>query len=263
MNCPSNIGGKSMTKRSKYLLAGVAALFVVIVMCALGFSILLIGISNSRSRALKTLCATHLKSLGTVCAVYAAANNDALPNGSLPPGSWMCDEKDGFMSAVRTTASSVSSSGLSPTSLEKWFYCPANAHQDPAVLWGGPAAPYRVTGYVWTIERAGKPPLAGLRTMPPLQYHRKMSISQYSATAELLLDWIISDKPETPGASWTGITAPGRPGIYDTSHIRGKTPTGANVLAFDGSVSWRPFDPAKSTPVPQTPGGPTFWIPNP
>ena len=93
-----------------------------------------------------------------------------------------------------------------------------------------------------------------------------MSVSSYAATSELAVDWIISDQPQAPethAVSWTGITAPGRPGVYDTSHIRGKTPTGANVLAFDGSVSWRPFDPAKATPVLQTPGGPTFWIPNP
>ena len=88
-------------------------------------------------------------------------------------------------------------------------------------------------------------------------------MSRDSNTAELALDWILSDKPTAPGDNWTGITAPPRPGIYDTSHLSGNTPAGANVMTFDGHVEWRPFNAAKATPIPQVPGGPTFWIPKP
>jgi prepilin-type processing-associated H-X9-DG protein len=261
-----------MTKRAKFVLAGIGALLVVILMCAAGFAVLFVGLSNSRRTALKAQCGTHLKSLGTAYAVYAAANNDKLPSGVLPPGSWMCDEN---FPALATVASSLNSGGLNSASMAKWTYCPANAHQQPApgaslfelTASAGMIGDSRhVMGYISTMDRPEMPPLTGLRAMPKLQYHTKMSIVQNANTTELLLDWIISDKPPAPEAAvttWTGITAPPRPGIYDTSHLSGKIPAGANVLTFDGHVEWRPFNPANATPIPQTPGGPTFWIPNP
>ena len=170
-----------------------------------------------------------------------------------PGGTWMCDQPPEW-------ASVGGSAAVAGFSFPDVNYCPANTHQDPAVLWGGAAAPYRVTGYVWTNERPGMPPLAGLRATPPLEYRKRFSTVR-SAESELALDWIISNSPAAAGASWTGITAAGRPGVYDTSHLAGTVPAGGNVLTLDGAVMWRPFDPARSMAVPQTPAGPAFWFP--
>jgi hypothetical protein len=228
-----------MTKRAKWDLG------IIVVLVLLGLLIPLV-IAHSRRADLRSLCATHLKSLGTVCAVYASANNDANPiANSLPPGSWMCDVKGGWADALMSAAEGSKVGGLSPASVQKWFLCPANTRQSTTVVWSDPTAPYQVMGYVFPEP-------------PP-----KLTVSRNASTTELALDWIISDKPTAAGASWTGITAAGRPGIYDTNHVKGNTPTGANVLAFDGSVTWRSFNPANATPIPQVPGGPTFWIPKP
>jgi prepilin-type processing-associated H-X9-DG protein len=245
-----------MTKRIKFL--GIGAGFVVGAACVFGGVLwIAASISNGHRAELKRRCSAKLKTLGSVVAIYAARYNDQLPVFAKSGGSWMCDQPPDWES-VGAPAGAV----IGKLSFADVSYCPANARQTPAVLWGGPAAPYRVTGYVWTNERPGMPPLTGLRVNPPLGYHKKSYvIGVRSFETELALDWIISDTPGVSGATWTGITAAGRPGIYDTSHLAGKRPDGGNILMLDGHVEWREFDPTKATAVPQTPGGPSFWFP--
>ena len=67
-----------MKTRTKLLVAIISVLFVVL-MCALGFSILASGISNSHRAALRTTCASRLKTVGVLVAAYAAQYDDALP----------------------------------------------------------------------------------------------------------------------------------------------------------------------------------------
>jgi prepilin-type processing-associated H-X9-DG protein len=245
-----------MTTRAKVFLIVGGVLLVVVLIGTVFLSVLFIGISNARRAALRTTCATRLKSLGSCVAVYAASYNDALPTFSGPAGTWMCDQ------SVDWPAVGALSAAMSPKlSFPDLNYCPANNKQDPGALWGGAAATHRVTGYIWTNDRPGMPSLAGLRTAPALEYHKKFIVTRGASETELALDWIISDKPTAAGASWTGITAAGRPGVYDTSHLVGKSPAGGNALLFDGHVEWRAFDAGKSPAVPQTPAGPAFWFP--
>jgi len=241
-----------MTTRIK-LFMGLGAVLIGLMACVVIVALWFVAnMALGNGMAMRRRCATNLKELGTVVATYAAQYNDQLTVFAGPGGSWMCDQPSNWPSM------GAAAPGMSFPNIN---YCPANTHQDPAVLWGGPAAAYCVTGYVWTNDRPGMPPLAGLRPAPVLEYHQKFSISRGASEAELAVDWIISDKPAAAGAAWTGITAPGRPGIYDTSHLAGKTPAGGNDLMFDGHVEWRPFNPANATAVPQTPGGLSFWFP--
>jgi prepilin-type processing-associated H-X9-DG protein len=201
--------------------------------------------------------------LGNAVVVYASMYSDQLPSFSTPSGSWMSDQPKEWES-LKTA---ILPAGVK-FDFAKWNYCPANTNQDQATLWGGPAAAYRITGYVWTNERAGMPPLVGIRTPhgpmdpPAIEYHDKFTVARGVSQTELALDWIISYKPDAATATWTGFAGSGRPGIYDTSHMDRGKPGGANVLAFDGHVEWRPFDAAKATPVPQSGTGPVFWFPN-
>jgi prepilin-type processing-associated H-X9-DG protein len=110
-------------------------------------------------------------------------------------------------------------------------------------------------------------PLVGVRTPhapsdpPAIEYHDKFALARKAGQTELAWDWIISDKPDAATSSWMGFTAPGRAGVYDTSHMSGGKPAGANVLAFDGHVEWRGFAGASLTPIAQSSTGPVFWVP--
>jgi prepilin-type processing-associated H-X9-DG protein len=249
-----------MTKKAKFP-STVGCIVLLIFLCAgVPLVILITGLQSARTSAQHTVCATNLKAIGNAATTYALMFSDQLPSFSTPSGSWMCDQPAEWASLSRV-------GGIPEANFAKWNYCPASTNQDQATLWGGPTATYRITGYVWTNERAGMPPLVGIRTPhaptdpPDIDYHDKFAIARKASQTELALDWVISDKPDAATASWTGFTATGRSGIYDTSHMNRNTPGGANVLAFDGHVEWRPFDPAKATPVPQSPTGPVFWIP--
>jgi prepilin-type processing-associated H-X9-DG protein len=231
--------------------AGVLLLVLVLVMIPASD-----GGDGLRTRA---SCARNLKYLGTSLAIYAVQFNDQLPVDSATfAGTWMTDQS--AMCNGYTAISPPPSGSFDPRSV---FYCPSNRGQDLATLWGGPAAPYRITGYVWTNERPGMPNLAGLRPNPPLEYHEKFAWTRQTSESELAADWIISDTNQAKGARWNGITAAGRPGTYDTSHMSGNMPAGANCLMFDGHYEWRRFNPATATAVPQGAGGPSFWFAGP
>jgi hypothetical protein len=229
-----------MTLQTRWLIRGAVALVIV-----LAFVVFLaLFVAQNRRRSRRAICAANMRGIGQSLVVYSSDNSQELPYFGKFAGSWMCDQPWGGLFT-----------GVSP----RFLYCPANTHQDPAVFGGGPTGPYCVSGYVWTNERPGMPPLAGLRASPPLEYRNP--IHTLDAGIEFAVDWIISDKPTAAGASWAGITSAGRPGIYDTSHLAGQRPEGGNILYGDAHSEWQSFDPAKSTPVPQTPAGPSFWFP--
>lgn len=209
----------------------------------------------------RRICRTNLKGIGTSCSLYAASNNDSLFAGTTPfTGSWMCDQPKNLMGGLVGTT--LPPGGGEP----RRFYCPANADQDVSTLWG--FSPFTITGYAWTSDRSSlpdnkMPPLDGLRKAPPLMYHQTMTKEPDQSRTELAWDWIIS--PTTAGATWGGVTDPGRPGVYATSDMKGQMPAGANVLCFDTHVEWRPFVKGNATPIPQGggAGAPVFWLPNP
>jgi prepilin-type processing-associated H-X9-DG protein len=145
------------------------------------------------------------------------------------------------------------------------FFCPSNDSQNIDKMW---ISPIRTTGYIWTNTRpsGSGPDLTGLREKPSLQYHDHFTIKSRPSETELAADWLISDT-STP-KTWTNINVPSHPASpYSTSHMKGTTPSGANVACFDGHVEWRAFNPAnpaKATAIQQTgANAPYFWIPNP
>jgi hypothetical protein len=174
-------------------------------------------------------------------------------------GSWMCDQPTDLLRDVEQANGGED--------LLRRCYCPENESQKKQAL--REFAPYRISGYIWMNDRSDlpgnkMPSLSGLRQTPPLKYHRKLNDAIDPRNEELAADWIIS--PTTAGKSWQGITAKGRPGEYDTSHMSTpEIPGGAHVLCFDGHLEWRPFQKSNATPIPQGggPGAPVFWLPNP
>jgi prepilin-type processing-associated H-X9-DG protein len=249
-------------KRLKLSVLGLALLLFAAVVLA--FVVIVPRLGRVREGS-GPVCAANFKGIGNAFALYSAQFNGQLPVTSVPfTGSWMCDQP---IIAADQLLGAMAPASYASSTLKTWFYCPSNHNQDAELLWN--FAPFRITGYVFTNDRSASPgnsmpSLDGLRKTPPLTYHQKFVDTPNPHDAELAADWIISPTPA--GTTWTGITSKGRPGTYDTSHMKTlKEPAGANILHFDGSVRWRPFDPAKATAIPQGggPKAPVFWIPNP
>ena len=64
----------------------------------------------------------------------------------------------------------------------------------------------------------------------PLEYQDKVNPKGRADLTELIADWIVSDTNNPATAKWDRTTVLGRPGIYSTSHMKGRSPEGSNVL---------------------------------
>jgi prepilin-type N-terminal cleavage/methylation domain-containing protein/prepilin-type processing-associated H-X9-DG protein len=268
-------------------------LLVVVAIIALLVAILLPALSKVREITKRTVCGTNLKAQGQSCAMYAGANNDNLPKftKSVAPGGifWLWDESAEFGDAVLNSLPN-NSTQMTKTSLRKELYCPSNTGQNDDALWHwpnlSPTPPnygwglntpptMHVLGYAYMNDRGSQGPglsssqnanLANYRKQPPLYYHTKFVNTPHASTVELALDAIVSTSGANPNPgpatlktyTWTRIMG-GWNQAHTTSHMDKQQPAGANVVYFDGSVTWKNWQTgvgAVGIPV-----GPWWWFP--
>ncbi len=228
-------------------------LLVVIVFIALFIGYLLPS-RGGRGRPNRVLCMLNLKQQGIAFAIYAQENGGQWPNSKSSLGS-LCEQtietRDALAGAM---------TGTSPATVQKIFYCPNNAAQDPAKLWN--AGGVSTWGYAWLNDRgpagAALPAEFPARSVP-LQYHSNLNKIRQLNNAVLALDVIVTDT-DAPPLNYTpkGVTV-----TFGTNHMPTTPSTNyQNVLFLDGHADSVKFDPKKAVAVKQ-PGGGYFWFPNP
>jgi len=139
-------------------------LLVVVAIIALLIAILLPALGKVRETAKRTICATHLKGIGSAVAIYAGLFNDSMPIVGNSPVAWWWDmPRDtsaapdspyaGEADAILFT--SAQSTNQNPNSMRKMWYCPSNPGQNTAIastdghdLWDYVAG-VRVVGYAY------------------------------------------------------------------------------------------------------------------
>ncbi|HEY4328707.1 MAG TPA: prepilin-type N-terminal cleavage/methylation domain-containing protein [Phycisphaerae bacterium] len=258
-----------MTRRRGFTLI---ELLVVVAIIALLIAILLPSLGKAREMARRSTCAANLKGQGSSMAIYAAQYTDHLPVVTGPDWWWFHDEPTFFCDQLLNISASASSSAMSATSARRLFYCPSNLLQNVESQWNNgatpPAAPtFRVLGYAYLNDRGPSPvrlqPLTSttvkpaLPASPPLIYQKKLN-GPFAGDSALGFDDILS-------IANTGtidfVTIPNS--IDTTSHKKGDSPAGANVLCCDGHVGWRNFSMTKSVNIEVVSSNGYFWLPLP
>ena len=246
-------------------------LLVVIAIIAVLIAILLPALGRVRETTRRTTCASNLKSQGAAMAIYAQQFSDCLPAFANGGGYWMHDEPNEFSETLMNSYSHSAASNMATSSMRKWFYCPSNPASNVDDLWNYGdlhGQTYRAMGYTYLNDRAGAGgvghyPALPFRAYPSLKYRRQLTSTPNAALAELALDEVCSNDDVGVNSAFdqvpTGNAAPST-----TSHLAGKKPAGANVLAFDTHVTWRPFPRNASGILSINDGGTAYhWIINP
>ena len=246
-------------------------LLVVVAIIGVLIAILVPSLGRVRDTSRRTVCGTNLKSQGSAMSIYAQQFLDYLPAFTNGSGYWVHDEPFEFSETLLNT-SRQAATDMSPTSIRRWFYCPSNSTSTTAdELWNyGPrnGQNYRAMGYTYLNDRRaaggnGNYPALPVRVFPRLAYRSKLVSTPFPADNELALDEIMS--PDNNGLfSQFNVPPPTNAAPAGTSHMKGKVPSGANLLFFDGHVAWRPWprDAAKVLAIANA-GNSNHWLINP
>jgi prepilin-type N-terminal cleavage/methylation domain-containing protein len=260
-----------MTRRRGFTL--IELLVVVAIIGAL-IAILIPSLSRARNLAKRTVCATNLKGQGNAFGVYATQYGDILPSDPMNAGNWLHDMSSNICD---TLVGTQLNGRLGASSIRKWFYCPTNFDANTDNAWfaiqiGQPiptnpgVPPYRWLDYGYFNDRGCATPLPVTRLSgksPRISYKKKMIGAPNASDAELAVDEIL-----TSSQGGSDFAVPNAQSYFHeySSHLKGATPEGMNVLACDASVQWRPWQKGnKVTYVPQgaANGNNCFWIVDP
>jgi prepilin-type N-terminal cleavage/methylation domain-containing protein len=218
-------------------------LLVVVAIIAVLIAVLLPSLGRARDSAKRTVCATNLKGQGTAMATYSSGSNDSLPIFANALGNWLHDEPAPFGDALTTVPLNNSGSNT----MRRWFYCPANEFLSDDSGWTKfTATGYRAFGYNYlNFRRNNFLPLGTngklqrySKKLPDISYQKKWN-PRFAGDIEVAFDMIYVSSDRGTDFSTSGPHG----GLIDvaTSHIRGKTPLGENVLYLDGHVQWKPW----------------------
>ena len=233
-------------------------LIVVVVVIAVLIAILLPSLAPEPAPARRAACAVNLKTQGSALLAYAADYSDSIP--VFPTATTklasLCQQT---LETRNALVSTIVFGGMGPATIQKNFFCPANAEQDPARLWD--AGGVSTWGYVWMNDRG-----VGGATLPttfparkvPLEYVSDLSKVRRPDETTLALDVIVTDTDAAP----LNYTPKGVAVDFGTNHVTAGKPMGANMVFADAHVEWVQFD-AKTTVAVKQPGGGYFWFPGP
>jgi prepilin-type N-terminal cleavage/methylation domain-containing protein/prepilin-type processing-associated H-X9-DG protein len=222
-------------------------LLVVIAIIAILAAMLLPALATAKERAKKIKCVNNLKQFGVAFNMYAIDYRDKVPqtprNSTNNAGSALWD-------VPNTTADIFGDNG----GKRQIMYCPGTKAtvQDLDAWWN--FGNYRVTTYCWLFER-NDPGSADFDSSRPtrrddgLPYVSKLTVSPVATNSlsdmELVTDVVVS---EANGTKFTGVYTSNPqiiPQGYNSSHMDGSRPSGANILFMDSHVGWRNFKKMK------------------
>jgi prepilin-type processing-associated H-X9-DG protein len=247
-----------MQRRGLTVFQALVAVLAVAVVIALLIGILLPSLGGHGPPARRTRCMANLKLQGTAFFIYSSEFGGKWPSSTSGAAlTSLCQQtpetRDAFAGAM------LGISGMTGATVQKVFYCPINAAQDPAKLWD--AGGVSTWGYVWMNDRgtAGTalPATIPARTVP-LQYVANLDKVRSTGGVMLALDVIVTDTDVAP----LNFTPKGVAVDFGTNHPGTNQSCSANVVFVDGHVENRKFAPAAAVALKQ-PGGGYFWFPGP
>lgn len=243
-------------------------LLVVIAIIAILAAMLLPALTAAKEKAKQVNCLANLKQCGVAMQVYAGENRDFYPEAPDPnlnaignpdsaeAGSDLWDLPNAIANRIMENAGKKKQIMFCPSSFA------SKDARDETVLnyfWNlNSAAPYttegqyKSTGYYWMIKRndakhTSKPAMNPNPARPRVLVAKTTSTftNLNTATAEITTDITMSTGASRtssfkniPSSAPTSIL----PNGYTTSHIKGSTPSGGNILFQDNHVEWRKFN---------------------
>jgi len=220
-------------------------LLVVIAIIAILAAMLLPALASAKEKAKRAKCISNLHQIGIVLAMYAGDNTDYLPmstDGTESQGQALWDLPKTMADGMGPPA------GANANSLyRKVFYCPgAFTTVQDSDFWWNYSSGHRVTSYQWIIRRntTGTYPTS---LAAPKGFLSKLNVPYTNifrtTETEMVTDVTVS---EVVGAvtNFTGVYTANPtelPNGYNSSHMTGKSPSGANILFQDNHTQWRRF----------------------
>lgn len=223
-------------------------LLVVIGIIAILIGILMPALQRVRQQALVTNCAANLRTNGQALRIYATENRNKFPQ-HFGGGNWLWDLPIPTRDAM-----------VKYGAHRKSMYCPVFPDGDQDALWDydnikiknsakndnnilPTDSNFGVMGYSFIIKRpSGNLPVFtnGSPKRYLSEFETKFTVATpsrvyvyTSAEIEVIVDTVI-----VQNGSYTSIQG-GYSMPHSTSHVKGKTPLGGNVLFMDGHVEWR------------------------
>ena len=232
-------------------------LLVVIAIIAVLAAMLLPVLALAKEKGLRARCMSNLHQIAIALAAYAADNNEFLPR-SVNPGESLGQST---WDLPRSMADNIGPQIGSNSIYRAIFYCPGafTAVQNNDYWWNYSSG-HRVTAYQWIISRDGTKMdgSPGASTYPSQLASPKGYLTKINApwdrvkskdavpNTEVVADVVIS----SPNGTWTkgeifrGVYSSNPdelPNGFNSSHMSGGRPNGANILFLDSHVSWRRF----------------------
>lgn len=238
-------------------------LLVVIAIIAILAALLLPALNAAKERAKVINCASNLKQVGVTLMIYAGDYRDhypAAPNSSITSGDYSATTGSDLWDIPNAVGTELIASGGNL----KIMFCPSSyASKDILSLnywWNyNSSAPhtssgaYRSIGYWWMMERShGGKPTWNRNPAYPRMFLTKTTQAATNltlATTELVTDVTISQSSGNRNTDrFYNVSADSKNaaylwpnGLYSSNHLKGKTPSGGNILFQDSHVEWRPF----------------------
>jgi prepilin-type N-terminal cleavage/methylation domain-containing protein len=225
-------------------------LLVVIAIIAILAAMLLPALAKAKEKAIRTQCLNNLNEFGVAINIYAGDSHDRIPVQD-PAQSY------NLWDVSRTTCDNFASAG----GMSNWksYYDPGTASRFTDdinfSLWNFGNTSIRVIGYAMTFPGVGNINPTNANTAltetkvpgPGATYNQ--SSGDYTGTkqdAGPLTERVLGACATiTPGTSKVGPwdNSVGGTGLHHTSpHLKGKLPSGGNMLYMDAHVSWNKFD---------------------
>lgn len=218
-------------------------LLTVIAIIGILAAILIPVVATVRESAKRSACASNIRQIALALNVYAAENNDRLPE--ITSGNWAWDVSRGVLDEL------VALGGT-----RDMFYCPSGPADQRQELWEMDYGGIPI-GYVLLLEGArgvdARFTNKRMEEPDPIQLtggRNPQFIQKTLSQTELVVDAVMSRGGKFLFPSDVSDA------IRRSNHMDENRPAGGNVAFLDASVEWRPFtemDDKKHN------GDPQFW----